>query len=229
MPPLDRKLVRDLRRLWAQSLAIALVLGAGVAILVIAFGAQVSLFETRAAYYERSRFADVFAAARRAPLPLAEDIAAIAGVQAVEARVAGYAVLDVPGLSEPATGRILSLPSSGEPALNLPILRAGLGMLPGVLELIPAAKVGVVGLQRDETTRQPVGYYEKLTGREFLQFIAEMYGLTRAETAHRIQEVIEIFSLQEFVDDLTERYSHGMRQRTVFAAALVHQPKVLVT
>ena len=47
----------------------------------------------------------------------------------------------------------------------VPILRAGLGMLPGVLELIPAAKVGVVGLQRDEATLQPVGYYEKLTGR----------------------------------------------------------------
>ena len=47
----------------------------------------------------------------------------------------------------------------------VPILRAGLGMLTGVLELIPAAKVGVVGLQRDEQTLQPVGYYEKLTGR----------------------------------------------------------------
>jgi len=47
----------------------------------------------------------------------------------------------------------------------VPILRAGLGMLPGVLELIPAAKVGVVGLQRDEHTLQPVGYYEKLSGR----------------------------------------------------------------
>ena len=125
MPPLDRKLLRDLRRLWAQSLAIALVLGAGVAILVIAFGAQVSLFETRAAYYERNRFADVFATARRAPLPLVEEITAIPGVQAVEARVAGYAVLDVPGFSEPVIGRILSLPPSGEPALNVPIVRAG--------------------------------------------------------------------------------------------------------
>lgn len=47
----------------------------------------------------------------------------------------------------------------------VPILRAGLGMLPGVLELIPSAKVGVVGLQRDEHTLQPVGYYEKLSGR----------------------------------------------------------------
>ena len=71
MAPLDVKLLRDLRRLWAQSLAIALVLAAGVAILVLAFGAQVSLFETRAAYYERNRFADVFAAATRAPLSLA--------------------------------------------------------------------------------------------------------------------------------------------------------------
>ncbi|WP_411832619.1 uracil phosphoribosyltransferase [Pseudoxanthomonas mexicana] len=47
----------------------------------------------------------------------------------------------------------------------VPILRAGLGMLPGVLALIPAAKVSVVGLQRDEQTLQPVSYFEKLTGR----------------------------------------------------------------
>ena len=47
----------------------------------------------------------------------------------------------------------------------VPILRAGLGMLPGVLEMIPSAKVSVVGLQRDEATLQPVAYYEKLTGR----------------------------------------------------------------
>jgi putative ABC transport system permease protein len=125
MAPLDVKLLRDLRRLWAQSLAIALVLAAGVAILVLAFGAQVSLFETRAAYYERNRFADVFVAATRAPLLLTAELARIPGVQAVEARVAGYAVLDLPGLSEPATARILSLPPDGEPTLNLPILRAG--------------------------------------------------------------------------------------------------------
>ncbi|AKC87684.1 uracil phosphoribosyltransferase [Pseudoxanthomonas suwonensis] len=47
----------------------------------------------------------------------------------------------------------------------VPILRAGLGMLPGVLALIPAAKVSVVGLQRDEATLQPVPYFERLTGR----------------------------------------------------------------
>ena len=47
----------------------------------------------------------------------------------------------------------------------VPVLRAGLGMLPGVLDMIPAAKVSVVGLQRDERTLKPVAYYEKLTGR----------------------------------------------------------------
>ncbi len=53
----------------------------------------------------------------------------------------------------------------GKKITIVPILRAGLGMLPGVLELIPAAKVSVVGLQRDEQTLQPTTYYEKLTGR----------------------------------------------------------------
>jgi uracil phosphoribosyltransferase len=53
----------------------------------------------------------------------------------------------------------------GKKITIVPILRAGLGMLPGVLELIPAAKVSVVGLQRDEHTLQPTTYYEKLTGR----------------------------------------------------------------
>lgn len=53
----------------------------------------------------------------------------------------------------------------GKKITIVPILRAGLGMLPGVLDMIPAAKVGVVGLQRDEETLKPIAYYEKLTGR----------------------------------------------------------------
>ena len=70
--------------------------------------------------------------------------------------------------------------------------------------------------------------YEKLTGREFLQFTCDLYGLDRAYAADRMATVIELFHLDEFVDDLTERYSHGMRQRTVFAAALVHDPRLLI-
>jgi ABC-2 type transport system ATP-binding protein len=70
--------------------------------------------------------------------------------------------------------------------------------------------------------------YEKLTGREFLQFIADMYAMPRQDGQRRIAELIDVFGLAEFVDDLTERFSHGMRQRTVFAAALLHQPRVLI-
>lgn len=70
--------------------------------------------------------------------------------------------------------------------------------------------------------------YEKLTGREFLQFIADMYGLPPDYGRERIEAMIDLFGLSSFVDDLTERYSHGMRQRTVFAGALVHEPKVLI-
>jgi putative ABC transport system permease protein len=125
MTALDRKLLRDLRRLWAQSLAIALVLAAGVAIVVLAFGAQRSLHETREAYYERHRFAEVFAAAKRAPDGLVAELRLIPGVTGVETRVSGYAVLDVPGLDEPAMGRVLSLPRVGDPVVNVPFLRAG--------------------------------------------------------------------------------------------------------
>jgi ABC-2 type transport system ATP-binding protein len=70
--------------------------------------------------------------------------------------------------------------------------------------------------------------YEKLTGREFLQFTAELYGMERSHAGERMARVMEQFHLHEFADDLTERYSHGMRQRTVFAAALLHEPKLLI-
>ncbi len=105
--------------------------------------------------------------------------------------------------------------------------------------LYPTSGTVLIGghdLRRDgDRARQLLSYvpdqpflYEKLTGREFLQFIADMYGLPRDLAQVRITDVIEQFELHEFVDDLTERYSHGMRQRTVFASALVHEPQVLI-
>ncbi len=125
MHAIDRKLIRDFRRLWAQALAIALVLACGVAILFTSLGMYRALDQTRAAYYERNRFADVFASARRAPLGLLREIGQIDGVQTVEARISGDVILDVPGLDEAAVGRVLSLPESGEPLLNVPVLRSG--------------------------------------------------------------------------------------------------------
>ncbi len=122
---LDRKLLRDLRRIWAQSLAIALVLACGVMVLVMGNGTQATLIETRDAYYERNRFADVFAGVTRAPKRLIPAIAEIDGVAQVEARIADYVMLDMPGMAEPAMGRLISLPATGEPVLNLPLLRRG--------------------------------------------------------------------------------------------------------
>jgi ABC-2 type transport system ATP-binding protein len=97
-------------------------------------------------------------------------------------------------------------------------------------------RVGGFDLQTDgDKARQLLSYvpdqpylYEKLTGREFFQFIADMYGMDRKRGQQRIDQMIELFGLAEFVDDLSERYSHGMRQRTVFAAALLHEPQVLI-
>jgi ABC-2 type transport system ATP-binding protein len=70
--------------------------------------------------------------------------------------------------------------------------------------------------------------YEKLTGREFLRFVVEMYGIDRRLAERRIGEQIETFEMGDYVDDLCENYSQGMKQRLVFASALVHDPRVLI-
>ncbi len=70
--------------------------------------------------------------------------------------------------------------------------------------------------------------YEKLSGRELLEFTAEMHGLDKAATRDRIARESQRFELGDFLDHLTETYSHGMRQRLVFAIALLHDPQVLV-
>ncbi len=80
---LDVKLLRDFGRLWPQVLAIALVIAGGVGSLVLSVGSFRSLDATRAAYYERNRFADVFATVQRAPLTLVDSITKIPGVSAV--------------------------------------------------------------------------------------------------------------------------------------------------
>ena len=70
--------------------------------------------------------------------------------------------------------------------------------------------------------------YDKLTGREFLWFIADMFGMPRHVAGGRIDREMSHFELGDFADDLTESYSLGMKQRLVFAASLLHDPDVLV-
>ena len=70
--------------------------------------------------------------------------------------------------------------------------------------------------------------YDKLTGREFLWFIADMFGMPKHVATQKIGREIEHFELAEFADDLAESYSLGMKQRLVFASALLHDPDVLV-
>jgi putative ABC transport system permease protein len=125
MRALDIKMFRDLGRLWAQALAIALVMACGVATLILAVGVHGSLEQTRQIYYERFRFGDVFAAALRAPDRLGASIARIDGVVAVESRIEHAALLDIVGFREPATGRLISLPKSGHIAVNAVQLHQG--------------------------------------------------------------------------------------------------------
>ncbi len=71
--------------------------------------------------------------------------------------------------------------------------------------------------------------YEKLTGREFLDFVGQMYGLSREVQEQRTKQLVDLLEMGSFLHQLTESYSHGMKQRTVLAAALLHDPTVMVT
>lgn len=103
--------------------------------------------------------------------------------------------------------------------------------------LAPDAGAVLVGGHKASSreARQLLGYvpdqpylYDKLTGREFLRFVVEMYGLDRPRATERIESLIETFEMAPYIDDLCENYSQGMKQRVVFASALVHEPRVLV-
>ena len=135
MEALDRKLLRDFVRLWAQFLAIALVLAAGIAVLLMSFGMSQALDETRDTYYERNRFADVFVDARSVPNSMLQILRDIDGVTALEARVTTHATLDIPGKVDATVAYFASLPE-GEPLLNVPILRRGAWPAPGETDAV---------------------------------------------------------------------------------------------
>jgi len=124
--PLDRKLLRDLAKMKGQVFAVSLVMACGLAMMIMTRSLIMTLETTRSTYYQRYAMADVFATLKRAPLSVAEQLATLPGVATVETRVAVDVTLDLPGLSEPATGHIISLPDDGGPQkLNRLFLRSG--------------------------------------------------------------------------------------------------------
>lgn len=125
MRALERKLWRDLWRMRGQALAIALVMASGVAVLTMGLTTVESLDETARAYYERQRFAQIFAHVKRVPQHVSGQIAALPGVQTVETRIVHGAVLDIEGFEEPVVAQFVSLPTRKPALLNLLHLRAG--------------------------------------------------------------------------------------------------------
>jgi len=89
--------------------------------------------------------------------------------------------------------------------------------------------------KQPELAKQIIGFipdtpylYEKLTGYEFLQFIGLLYNVSQSELKTRIAEYQEIFDYGDWINDRIETYSHGMRQKIVFTAAFIHNPKILI-
>lgn len=125
MTPLNLKLFRDLGQMKGQVIAVALVMACGLAMMIMARSLVVSLETARDNYYASHRFADVFCDLKRAPNSVRKRLAEIPGIASVETRVKGTAILDIPGMEEPADGVVLSLPDDRPPTLDLLFLRTG--------------------------------------------------------------------------------------------------------
>jgi putative ABC transport system permease protein len=128
---LDRKLLRDLWHMRGQVITVALIVASGIATYVTMRGAYESVERAQEAQYTRYHFADVFVQLKRAPNSLAVAVNAIPGVSVVETRVVVEVNLDIPGLNEPAVGRLVSVPARRQLMLNDLFLRRGRYIEPG--------------------------------------------------------------------------------------------------
>jgi putative ABC transport system permease protein len=157
LDPLHRKLLRNLRELRGQLVSISLVVACGIAAYVALRSTWDSLLESRTTYYERYRFADVFARCKRAPESLRERLEQVPGVALVDTRVSEGVLVPLSTLPEPASGRIASIPAGRPAALNALFVRSGRSVEPGhadevmVLEtfakahgLVPGDRIPVV-------------------------------------------------------------------------------------
>jgi len=157
MTPLTTKLLRDLWRMRAQAVAIALVMAAGVGMVVMSYGMIRSLEATRADYYERYGLANLWAPLRRAPDSLGRELAMLPGVAAVETRVSAAATLDIAGVDEPVSARLLSLPVS----INRLVLRSGRMPRAGSVNEVVASEAFVRAARLTLGDRIPAVVYGK--------------------------------------------------------------------
>ena len=96
--------------------------------------------------------------------------------------------------------------------------------------------VAGIDIQQDpEKAKRKIGFipdrpylYEKLTGMEFLKFTADLYGVSADVFTKKARQNLEMFSLADWSDELIESYSHGMKQRLIMSAALMHDPEVII-
>ena len=131
LPALDRKLLRDLRGMRGQAIAIVFVMVAGVATYVSMASIHDTLQGTLELYYREYRFAEGFASVRRAPEQVTERLRQVPGMATVESRVTAAVRLQVPGFDDPVTGHIVSIPEGRQPELNRLYLREGRLVRPG--------------------------------------------------------------------------------------------------
>jgi ABC-2 type transport system ATP-binding protein len=109
----------------------------------------------------------------------------------------------IAGILQPTSGRI---EIAGDDMARAPILAKGrLGFIPD----------------------RPY-VYDKLTGAEFLRFVAALFGQEGPAVEHRMDELLDLFELTTWKDELVESYSHGMRQKLIISSALLHRPEVIV-
>ena len=110
-------------------------------------------------------------------------------------------------------------------------------MIAGILQPTSGTvKISGIDIQKDPlVAKSRLGFipdrpfvYDKLTGVEFLRFVAGLYGQGGAEIEDQIDELLELFELAPWKHELTESYSHGMRQKLIISSALVHRPEVIV-
>ncbi len=125
MKALDRKLLRDLQRLWSQVLTLALVVGAAVAGFITTYSAYDSLQFSRDRYYADAQFADLFADLKRAPDRIAQQLAQLPGVAQVEATVVRDVQVAIPGVTAPIVGKLIGIDPQNPPQINRVFLRSG--------------------------------------------------------------------------------------------------------